>query len=263
MFAVLSPAKKQDFSPAPPGLPGHEPPLIEHVTQLMRTTSELTEPKIARLMKVSPSLAKLTRDRFQALSMPLTRANAVQAALAFAGDVGVGLQGRTLGDSDLRWAQSRAGFLSGLYGLLRPLDLMQPYRLEMGTGLQTPRGRNLYAFWGDLVARQIRREVSGHRDPTLINLASDEYFKVIPLSALRLPVKTLVFEEVDNGAPKMVVVCAKQARGLVARFLIENRLETAEQLKAFNISGYRFEQRASSADRWVFRRPFVPAAKRR
>ena len=262
MYAVLAPAKTFDLPPAPVDLEATQPALLDHTSQLIATLRGLSEKDTARLLKVKPDIARLNHERFSRFATPFTRQNAIQAAYGLAGDVYLGLQGRTLHPNDLQWAQTRLGVLSGLYGLLRPLDLMQPYRLEMGTSLRTARGGSLYAFWGALLADQIRAHTAGHRDRSLIHLASNEYIKAIPLSALWAPLVTPVFEEVAGGAAKSVVIHSKKARGLMARYIVQRRIESVDELKLFNVEGYAFAPQASDAKRLVFRRPARPASKR-
>lgn len=264
MLAVLSPAKALDFSPSQLPLKVTEPALIDDAKVLMRTTRGLTQKRIRELMNLSPDLAKLNFDRYRSFELPFSADNAMPAGLAFNGDVYRGLDARSLGEHDLDWAQQRVAILSGLFGLLRPLDLIQPYRLEMGTRLKTRRGANLYAFWGDRIASQIQERLADHDDPTLVNLASNEYFKAARSKSLKTPVIECVFEDwkehPDEG--RVVGFLAKYARGSMARYIIKQRLDRTEGLKDFNIDRYRFQAKRSSDDRLIFSREFIPVGEK-
>ncbi|RMF86879.1 MAG: peroxide stress protein YaaA [Nitrospirae bacterium] len=260
MIALLSPAKSLNLAPPRQPLETTLPALLADTELLVERCRALSEAELAALMRISPKLARLNRDRFHAFHLPFRPDNATPAALAFDGAVYRGLDARSLEAETLAWGQDRIAILSGLYGLLRPLDLIQPYRLEMGTRLENPRGRDLYAFWGDRIARRIAETAAGHADPTVVNLASAEYFKAVRQEALGLPVVTCVFEEYREGPEdgRVIAVHAKRARGLMARFLLEGRLERAEQLQGFTAEGYRFRPERSREDRWVFSRPQPP-----
>ncbi len=260
MLAVLSPAKNLDLSPGPFRVAATVPVLMQETVALMQVSRRLSQTKIRTLMKLSPDLAKLNYDRFRSFQLPFSVENATPAAFAFNGDVYRGLSARTLDLADLDWAQDHVRILSGLYGVLRPLDLMQAYRLEMGTKLATRRGTNLYQFWGDRVRTATETLLAGHDDPTLVNLASAEYFKVLQEKhMLRSPV-TCVFEDwktrPDEG--KVISFMAKVARGMMARYIATQRVDRAEGLKDFKESRYRFDQQRSTEHRWVFVRKFVP-----
>lgn len=254
MLAVVSPAKALDFSPAPADLPATEPRLFDQTVMLAKTTRGLSKGKVAALMDLSDKLAALNVERFRAFSAEQDRSNAKQAVLAFAGDTYRGLDAATMTADDLAWAQDRLRMLSGLYGLLRPFDLIQPYRLEMGTRLHTRRGESLYDFWGDRITRALADELAGHDDPTLVNLASIEYFSAVRPKKLKAPVITCVFREERDGVEKIISFSAKQARGMMARHMIDQRLDRPEGLKDFTREGYRFQPRASTATEWVFTR---------
>lgn len=262
MLAVLSPAKNLDFAPAPTPVPTTTPALMKDAQALMRTSRGLSQAKIRELMKLSAELAKLNYDRYRSFELPFTPDNALPAALAFNGDVYRGLSARTLSAEDLGWAQDRVLILSGLFGLLRPLDLIQPYRLEMGTKLATRRGANLYQFWDGRIRELIDATLEGHADPTLVNLASNEYFKAVQAKQLGRRVITCVFEDwkhsEDDG--DVISFLAKIARGTMARFIITERIDRAEGLKDFALDRYRFDQPRSTATRWVFKRKFIPVA---
>jgi cytoplasmic iron level regulating protein YaaA (DUF328/UPF0246 family) len=253
MLVVLSPAKTLDFSPAPDGLPATRPELTKDTAELARTARRLTRADLRHLMGVSDKLADLNFDRFQALDPNCE--GGLQAALAFAGDVYEGLDARNLSIDDLTFAQERLRILSGLYGVLRPLDCIQPYRLEMGVSLRTRRGATLYDFWGDRIAKALRAAAEGHDDPTIVNCASLEYFGAVDAKALKRPVVAAHFREEKDGRARIVSFYAKKARGLMARFAVVNRIERAQDLKAFDLEGYRFDAAGSTATDWTFVRP--------
>ena len=250
MLIVLSPAKRLDFTEADPARPASERRFREDTASLARTARARTVAELRGLMSISDDLARLNRERFQAFDADSTEG--VQAAFAFAGDVYEGLKARELGPEALAFAQMHVRILSGLYGLLRPLDRIQPYRLEMGTRLKTRRGSSLYDFWGDRISKCLNTEAEGMPDPTLVNLASQEYFGAIDPKALKLPVVTPQFREAKDGESRIVSFFAKKARGAMARFAIDERVERAEDLKAFDRAGYRFDKSASSASEWIF-----------
>lgn len=253
MLILLSPAKRLDFSPAPGAPAATAPRLLDETARLAVTTRRLSAPEIGRLMSLSDDLARLNRQRFQALDPASDEG--LPAALAFAGDVYQGLDARSLSAEDLAWAQDRLRILSGLYGLLRPLDRIQPYRLEMGTRLRTRRGANLYDFWGDRIARLLTADAEGHADPTVVNLASQEYFGAVDARALKRPLVNVRFEEEKDGFRRVVSFHAKKARGMMARWAVERRAERAEDLKGFDSAGYRFDPAASGERDWTFARP--------
>ncbi|MDO1558277.1 peroxide stress protein YaaA [Brevundimonas sp. 2R-24] len=258
MLILLSPAKRLDFTPAPESLPLTQPVLREQTAQLARTTRRLTAPDLKRLMHLSDDLTRLNRERFRAFDPESEEG--LQAALAFAGDVYQGLRARELDRPALEWAQDRVRILSGLYGVLRPLDAIQPYRLEMGTALPTRRGKSLYAFWGDRISHRLNADLEGHSDPTVVNLASQEYFGAVDRKALKAPVVEIRFLEEKDGEARVLSFFAKQARGLMARWAIERRVERAQDLKGFDAAGYRFAADRSSDHEWTFTRP-QPAPK--
>jgi hypothetical protein len=253
LLIVLSPAKRLDFSEPPPDAPATLPRLADDMASLVRTAKRQTRADLRRLMGISEDLAQLNRERFQAIDPAAVDAG-VQAAFAFAGDVYQGLEARTLDASALAFAQDRLRILSGLYGLLRPLDRIQPYRLEMGTRLKTRRGSSLYDFWGDRISKQLNADAEGHADRTLVNLASQEYFGAVDARALTLPVVTPHFREEKDGESRIISFFAKKARGTMARFAIDARIETAADLKAFDQDDYRFQSAASTETDWIFTR---------
>lgn len=262
MLAVISPAKNLDLSPVERQVDTTQPELMSDAQSLMKTTRGLSQTKIRELMNLSADLAKLNYDRYRAFEVPFTNDNAQPAALVFNGDVYRGLAARELSPEDLGYAQDHLAILSGLYGLLRPLDLMQAYRLEMGTRLPTRRGKNLYEFWGDRVADRLDAALEGHEDDTLVNLASNEYFKVVRAKKFVRPIVECVFEDWKNtpNDGKVISFMAKVARGRMARYMITQRVDRVEGLRDFNVERYRFAAKASTSTRLVFRRKFVPAS---
>lgn len=254
MLIVLSPAKTLDFDTPASTQRYTQPDFLADSRLLVDRLAGLSGAQLATLMKISDALAELNVARFASWSPPFTPANAKQAVLAFDGDVYDGLQASSLDEEALAWAQGHLRILSGLYGLLRPLDLMQPYRLEMGTRLDNLRGRDLYAFWGDRIARTLAAELEGSRWPVLVNLASEEYFKAVRPRGLGRPVVQPVFQERKGATWKVVSFSAKRARGAMARYAIERRIEDPERLKAFDVDGYAFAPEASDASTWIFRR---------
>ena len=253
MLLVLSPAKSLDFTPPPRPLPQSRARLHADTVILARRAKGLTKANLRQLMSISDSLAALNRERFQAFDRS-EDAPGLQAAIAFDGDVYAGLDARSLTEEDLAWAQGRLRILSGLYGVLRPLDAIQPYRLEMGVRLATRRGGSLYDFWGPRIARLLREDAQGQADPTVVNLASQEYFQAVDRKALKLPVIDVRFVEEKDGEARVLSFFAKKARGLMARWAIRRRVEAAEALKAFDEAGYRFDPAASGPTEWVFAR---------
>ena len=260
MLAVLSPAKALDFSPVNAELPVTEPTFMGDASQLMKTARGLSQKRIRELMNLSPDLAKLNYERYRSFELPFTEGNALPAGLVFNGDVYRGLDARSLSRGDLEWAQDRIAILSGLFGLLRPLDLIQPYRLEMGTRLKNRRGGNLYSFWGEKIAKEIAERVSSHEDNTLVNLASNEYFKAAKAKTLSTPVIECVFEDWKTSPDEGTVIgfLAKVARGLMARYIVSERIDRAEGLRDFALERYAFQPARSSETRFVFTRKFVP-----
>ncbi|WGM31018.1 peroxide stress protein YaaA [Brevundimonas sp. NIBR11] len=253
MLIVLSPAKRLDFTEPASDIPATHRRFVDDTTSLSKTARNQTQADLRRLMGISADLAKLNQARFKAFA-PDSMDIGIQAAFAFDGDVYQGLQARTLDKASLAFAQEHLRILSGLYGLLRPLDRIQPYRLEMGTRLKTRRGSNLYDFWGDRISKQLNADAEGQKDPTLINLASQEYFGAVDAKALKLPVITPNFREEKDGESRIISFFAKKARGTMARFAIDERIETAADLKAFDRDGYRFNKSLSTDTDWIFTR---------
>ncbi len=262
MLILLSPAKNLDWSAPPAGLARSAPRLDKQTAAIARAAKKLKATDLKRLMELSDKLADLNVARFKAFDLKAPPEAGKQAALAFNGEVYQGLSAKTLSPDDLAFAQDHLRILSGLYGLLRPLDAIQPYRLEMGIKLITTKGEDLYDFWGDTIAKLIGKDLADqadHADKTLINLASDEYFSAVPLKALKAPVITPRFLDVKDGKARPVFMFVKRARGMMARFAIEGRITEPEALKAFNAGGYHFDAGASDATSWTFTRP-QPAA---
>lgn len=260
MFALISPAKKLDFeSEWQAHWTGGEetlstPAFIEETQILIEDLKALSMEKIQTLMKLSDKLAHLNYNRYQRFSQPFTAANARPAILAFKGDTYVGLDAQTLSQEEIQYAHNHIGILSGLYGLLRPLDLMQAYRLEMGTKLTNTKGEDLYDFWEDKITKICNELVKPHKDKTIISLASNEYIKAIQPKKLEGCFITCHFKELKHGAPKVIGLFAKRARGSMARFIIQNRIETPNGLKEFKKDGYEYVESLSDEHNFVFLR---------
>ncbi|MGS0536534.1 peroxide stress protein YaaA [Pseudoalteromonas sp. SaAl2] len=248
MITVISPAKNLDFESQPTTDKFSHPELLEHSEELMSVCRELTPAQISSLMKISDKLAGLNAARFSEWSQPFTTENAKQAVLAFNGDVYGGLAADTLTAEQLDYAQSHLRILSGLYGLLKPLDLMQAYRLEMGTKLDNSRGKNLYEFWGSIIANKLNTVVAEQDSQYLVNLASNEYFKAVDKKTLSAQIITPHFKDCKNGQYKIISFYAKKARGLMARYIIENKVTQLSQLKEFTVDGYYFSEEATSKE---------------
>lgn len=241
MLVVTSPAKKLDFSEDVTRSGWSIPDFLEDSQQLITAAKKLTRAELASLMKLSDNLTELNYNRYRSFSVPFTPANAKQAVFAFTGDTYVGLQANSLSEEDLAYAQDHYRILSGLYGLLRPLDLMQPYRLEMGKKLANKRGKSLYDFWGDKLTHEINKIMKEQKTDVLVNCASNEYFKSIHPAQLDGRVITPVFKEVKEGHARILGMFAKKARGMMTRYIIQNRIEDVEDLKKFDLGGYRFQ----------------------
>lgn len=260
MLAILSPAKKLDMEPNPAISDYSHADFSKERAALLAVLKQCKAADLKRLMGISDKLADLNLERFAAFQARETEANAKQAALTFSGDTYVGLDARSLTPDDLQWAQDHLRILSGLYGLLRPLDLIQPYRLEMGTKLATSHGEDLYDFWGDRLAKALAKAVAGHRCPIIVNLASAEYAKAVLKPALKSRVIDCQFKEEKDGQSRVIGLFAKRARGMMARHIIRNRIETEDGLQAFTGGGYRFCPNLSNAETYVFTRPQPPKA---
>ncbi|WP_226099249.1 peroxide stress protein YaaA [Dickeya oryzae] len=254
MLITLSPAKTLDYTSPLPTQRYTQPALLAYSQQLIQHCKQLTPEDIASLMGISDKLADLNAARFQEWSPEFSLDNARQALLAFKGDVYTGLAAEDFSEADFDFAQQHLRILSGLYGVLRPLDLMRPYRLEMGIRLKNGTGNDLYQFWGDTITETLNQALAEQNDDILINLASDEYFKSVKPARLKAQIIKPVFLDEKNGKFKVISFYAKKARGLMSRFIIQNRLTQPEQLKDFNSDGYYFDPADSSADELVFRR---------
>lgn len=253
MLILLSPAKKLDFSPAPGAPRSTEPLFPQKTAELAETARTLSRAQIRDLMHISEKLADLNYSRFRSFSSPEDEGKK-PAVLAFDGDVYRGLDAGSLDRGDLAFAQKHIRILSGLYGLLRPLDGIRPHRLEMGTKLKNAHGNGLYAFWGDTIAAKLARTIRAHTDRTVVNLASDEYFSAVDRNTLKTPVITPVFREEKDGKTRSLMVYTKRARGLMARWALVHRIEDAQSLKEFDTHGYRFSHKESGPEKWVFSR---------
>lgn len=254
MLALISPAKTLDYETTLPTDKFTLPRLLDHFELLIQDCQKLSATDIAGLMSVSEKIAKLNHERFQDWQADFNFSNARQALFAFKGDVYTGLDAYNLTDQNIEFAQNHLRMLSGLYGLLRPLDLMMPYRLEMGTKLQNIRGHNLYEFWGENITNLINADLEQSDTEVLVNIASDEYYKSVKESKIKAEIIKPVFLDQKNGKYKVISFYAKKARGLMARYIIENKLEKAEDLKSFNTDGYYFDAESSLKGELVFKR---------
>ena len=254
MLLLLSPAKSLDYETPATTQAATTPQFIAQASELIDILKTKTPAQIAELMNLSEPLAALNAGRYATWSRRFTARNSKPAVLAFNGDVYEGLAATTLSEADLAWAQDHLAILSGLHGVLRPLDRLQPYRLEMGTALPNARGKNLYDFWRDTIADHLNQRLAGRKQPLIVNLASQEYFRAIDRKALQARVIECVFEDWKGGRYKVISFFAKRARGLMARYAITRRIATPRRLEQFSSEGYAFDERASAPDRLVFRR---------
>jgi cytoplasmic iron level regulating protein YaaA (DUF328/UPF0246 family) len=254
MLLVISPAKTLDFD-----TPSHtkvftQADFLPRSQDLIGQLQALTPEDVSALMKISPKLGELNQQRFMNWALPFDSENAKAAVLAFRGDVYTGMNADSFNSADFNFAQKHLRILSGLYGLLRPLDLIQPYRLEMGTKFANQHGSNLYQFWGEDITDAINQQLTAAKSKVLINLASNEYFSAIKAKALNADIITPVFKDTKNGKQKIISFYAKKARGLMAAYVIKNRLKEVDELKRFDCEGYRFCSEQSTAREWVFLR---------
>ena len=261
MLTLLSPAKKLNMDPATTGLSATQPRLKKDTRALAKIAKTQTADDLKRLMHISDNLATLNFERFKAFNLDNKSNSAKPAGLAFDGDVYWGLEAKSLADKTLDYAQDHLRILSGLYGVLRPMDAIQPYRLEMGTKLETPRGKSLYEFWGSRLADQLNADLEGHDDTTIVNLASNEYFKAVDKTALGRDVIGAKFLNVKDGQARALMYYAKHARGSMARWIMENRVDRADGLKDFNADGYKLDKKASTEAELVFSRKQPPKKK--
>lgn len=258
MLTLLSPAKKMNMDPAETGLSVTRPRFEADTRELAKLAKTKTPDDLKALMHISDNLAQLNAERFQAFNLDGKSNSAKPAGLAFDGDVYWGLEAKSLSDDDLAYAQDHLRILSGLYGILRPLDIIQPYRLEMGTKFENARGKNLYAFWAETLAPSLNEELAAHEDGTIVNLASNEYFKAANTKALNGPIISAKFMEDKDGKSRPVQYYTKFARGLMTRWIIQNRVDRADGLKDFDSEGYKFDPKRSDAQTLVFARPQPP-----
>jgi cytoplasmic iron level regulating protein YaaA (DUF328/UPF0246 family) len=254
MLTLISPAKTLDFE-TPWKLKNISQPEFLHDSQLLiDQLRKLPAAKIGELMSISEKLAILNVGRFLNWHLPFTNENAKPAILAFRGDVYTGLEADSFSTKDFNFAQKHLRILSGLYGVLRPLDLIQAYRLEMGTGFQNSRGKNLYEFWGDKVTENLNAELSFLKKPVLVNLASNEYWSVVKPAKLQAEIITPIFKDQKTGQYKIISFFAKKARGMMSAFMIKNQINKVNDLKEFNADGYQFNAKMSKGNEWVFTR---------
>ncbi len=254
MLIVLSPAKSLDFKTPATTSRFTIPQFLEQSEVLVNQLKDFSPAELASLMKISDKLAVLNVARYGSWCLPLTTDNAKQSILSFTGDVYRGLDATTLNQDGLDYSQKRVRILSGLYGILKPLDLMQPYRLEMGSRLQNAKGKDLYEFWGDDLNHSVSTELQTHDYPVLINLASKEYFTSLRLASFNYQVITPVFKDWKNGQYKHINFYAKKARGLMTRYAIDKQIEDPEQLKQFDYEGYQYDENLSDQSSWVYTR---------
>jgi len=254
MLLVISPAKTLDYDTPPQTKTFSIPAYLNHAEQLMHRARQYSELDVMDLMSVSAKIAELNVQRFADWHTPFTPKNAKQAVLAFKGDVYTGLNVESFNEDDFQFAQQHLRILSGLYGLLRPLDLMQAYRLEMGRKISTDRGKNLYVFWDSIITEGLNEQLEVLGSKHLVNLASNEYFKSVKPKLLNAEIITPAFKDYKNGAYKMMGVYAKKARGMLSRFIIQNKITKPELMQDFNEGGYQFNKKMSEGNTWVFTR---------
>lgn len=254
MLFVISPAKSLDYDTPAPTDKTTQPAFLDASAELVGVMRNYAPAELGKLMKISDKLAALNVARFEEWSRPFNRKNAKACVFAFNGDVYDGLDAGSLDAAGIEYAQKHLRILSGLYGVLRPLDLMQAYRLEMGTRVENPKGRNLYEFWGTTPTDALNKALAGQTPPVLVNLASEEYFKVVRTDRVKARIVTPVFEDWKSGQYKIISFHAKRARGLMVRYAIDHQIDVVEKLKDFDTDGYAFDAAASDDDRWVFRR---------
>ena len=254
MLALISPAKKLDVESLPPFQEVSQPSFLDEAAILIKAAKKLSRNELSRTMKISKNLAELNFQRFQKFSVPFNLGNSKQAAFTFKGDTYVGLDTDSLSYDDIKFAQKQLRIISGLYGILRPLDLIQPYRLEMGAKFQASGKTDLYHFWNGHLTSFLNAELKRHEDKTLINLASNEYFKAIKPDRLNGKVVTPMFKEIKNGEMRTIGMFAKRARGMMARYMVTKRLKSPANLKDFNKQGYIFREELSDEKNWLFTR---------
>ncbi|MBC6403811.1 MAG: peroxide stress protein YaaA [Hyphomonadaceae bacterium] len=258
MLTLLSPAKKFNFDPVGTAMPFTEPLLAEDTRELAKVAKQQSADDLKRLMHISDNLAALNAGRFKAFKLDGQSNTSKPAVLAFDGDVYWGLDANSLSDDDLIFAQSRVRILSGLYGVLRPMDKIQPYRLEMGTKLPTKRGTSLYDFWGSAIAEMLNDHLEGHVDKTVVNLASGEYFKSVDKDALDTDIIEAKFLNIKNGKARNLMYYAKYGRGLMTRWIVQNRIDMADDLRGFGLEDYVYDKDLSEDNLMVFTRKQPP-----
>lgn len=257
MLIVISPAKTLDFETAPTTQEFTQPELLKESKKLISELKKLEPAEVSSLMKISDKLGTLNYLRFNEWKTPFNLKNAKQALLAFKGDVYTGIEAESFSKQDLNFAQKHLRILSGLYGVLKPLDLMQAYRLEMGTQFENKQGKDLYQFWGGKLTEQVNKDLKAAKSKVLINLASNEYFKSLQATDIDAEIIVPVFKDFKNGKYKIISFYAKKARGLMSAYIIKNRLKKPEDIKAFNIDGYKYSKSESNGNNWVFLRKEV------
>ncbi len=255
MLITLSPSKGQDFTEAPLTKKNTKPADLKDSELLIKELKKISSKKLQEMMAISENITNLNVERFKTFTTPFTTKNAKQAIFAFKGDVYSGLELQTFDEEDYAYAQDHLRILSGLYGCLRPLDLIQPYRLEMKTKLKNDRGENLYQFWDDRITKSLNKELKKQKEPVLVNLASNEYFKAVKPKLLEGRLLNINFKETKAGKTRVVAIFAKRARGMMADYIIRNRIEHAEDLKKFKLAGYAFDKDLSDDKQWTFERP--------
>lgn len=253
MIILLSPAKSLNYDPLP-DLERTQPRFKKDTLELAEIMKGKSTSDLRKLMHISEKLADLNYERFQNFSKSYTQKNAKQAMFAFTGDVYQGLEAGTFTEKQIEYAQDHVRMLSGLYGILRPLDVMQPYRLEMGTKLKTPRGSNLYEFWGDRIAKTINKDLKATGSEVLINLASNEYYKAVDMNALNANIYDIDFRELRGDEFKFISFSAKKARGFMTQYIVKKKLKDPEKIKGFDLEGYMYNEELSSDRKWTFTR---------
>ncbi len=254
MLIVVSPAKTLDFETKPKSKITTTPDFLNDSQELINQLKKFKSQDVIDLMGVSQKIADLNVERFNTWKQPFTSENSKQAVLAFKGDVYTGLDAESMKADDFKFAQKHLRILSGLYGLLRPMDLMQPYRLEMGKKLENKRGKNLYHFWGEQITDALNQQIKSVKSETLVNLASNEYFKSIKPKLLNAEIITPAFKDYKNGDYKMISFFAKKARGMLSRYIIDNRITNPEDMKSFAVDGYKFNSKLTDGNTWTFTR---------
>jgi cytoplasmic iron level regulating protein YaaA (DUF328/UPF0246 family) len=260
MLITLSPSKGQDFETPSQSKTHSKPESLKDSELLIKELRKIGQKDLQQLMSVSENIAKLNADRYKSFKTPFTTKNAKQAIFAFKGDVYSGIEIEKYKEADLKYAQDHLRILSGLYGCLRPLDLIQPYRLEMKTRLQNIRGENLYQFWGDSITDELNKQLGKQKEPVLVNLASNEYFKSVKPKRLKGRLLNINFKETKDGKTRIVAIFAKRARGMMADYILRNRIEQPDEIKKFRKGGYRFSTELSDDKQWTFVRPQPPSA---